>query len=157
MCYWNRKCCAKLRFGGLLGTWERWTVVVFFMIWPQFGGRTGWRSSFDSCARALAKLAVTNEFSSFALARRIIKQHPNLKMDMMIERTSFSKHHACHIQCECKSNPVWCRTAAGHNLMCQCERGLSLKYTCIFLVVFFMEKMATLCGEKESNFYITEY
>ena len=41
------------------------------MILPQFGGRTRWRSSFDSWARALAKLAVTNEFSSFALARGI--------------------------------------------------------------------------------------
>ena len=71
MCYWNRKCCAKLRFGRLLGSWERWTVFFFFMIWPQFGGRTRWCSSFDGWARALAKLAVTNEFSSFALARRI--------------------------------------------------------------------------------------
>ena len=70
MCYWNRKCCAKLRFGRLLGSWERWTVAVFFMIWPQFGGRTRWCSSFASWARALAKLAVTNEFSSFRLARR---------------------------------------------------------------------------------------
>ena len=41
------------------------------MIWPQFCSRARWRSSFDSWARALAKLAVTNEFSSFALARRI--------------------------------------------------------------------------------------
>ena len=40
------------------------------MIWSQFGGRTRWCSSFDSWARALAKLAVTNEFSSFRLARR---------------------------------------------------------------------------------------
>ena len=71
MCYWNRKSSSKLRFGGLLGSWERWTVVFFFMIWPQFGGRTRWRSSFDSWARALAKLGVTNEFSSFALACRI--------------------------------------------------------------------------------------
>ena len=41
------------------------------MIWPQFCSRAPWRSSFDSWARALAKLAVTNEFSSFALTRRI--------------------------------------------------------------------------------------
>ena len=41
------------------------------IIWPQFCSRARWRSSFDSWARALAKLAVTNEFSSFALARRI--------------------------------------------------------------------------------------
>ena len=41
------------------------------MIWPQFCSRARWRSSFDSWARALAKLAVTNEFLSFALARRI--------------------------------------------------------------------------------------
>ena len=47
-------------------------LFYFFMIWPQFGGRTRWRSSFDSWARALAKLDVTNEFLSFALARRII-------------------------------------------------------------------------------------
>ena len=73
MCYWNRKCCAKLRFGGLL-----WTVFFFFMIWPQFGGRTRWRSSFDSWARALAKLAVTNEFSSFALARRITNNYDRI-------------------------------------------------------------------------------
>ena len=71
MRYWNRKCCAKLKFGGLSGSWERWTGVVFFIIWPQFGGRTRWCSSFDSWARALAKLAVTNEFSSFRLDRRI--------------------------------------------------------------------------------------
>ena len=49
----------------------------FFMIWPQFGGRTGWCSSFDSWARALAKLAVTNEFSSFRLARRITSHYLN--------------------------------------------------------------------------------
>ena len=54
MCYWNRKCCVKLRFGGLLASWERWTVVDFFMIWPQFGGRACWRSSFDCWARVLA-------------------------------------------------------------------------------------------------------
>ena len=29
MCYWNRKCCAKVMFGGLSGSWERWTGVVF--------------------------------------------------------------------------------------------------------------------------------
>ena len=71
MCYWNRKCCTKLRFDALLGSWERWTVVVF-LFWPQFGGRTRWCSSLDSWARALAKWAVTNEFSSVRLARRII-------------------------------------------------------------------------------------
>ena len=75
MCYWNRKCCAKLKFGGLSGSWERWTGVVFFIIWPQFGGRTRWCLSFDSWARALAKLAVTNEFSSFRLDRHITNNH----------------------------------------------------------------------------------
>ena len=44
-----------------------------FMIWPQFCSRARWRSSFDSWARAFAKLDVTNEFSSFALARRITR------------------------------------------------------------------------------------
>ena len=28
MCYWNRKCCAKVGFDGLLKSWERWKVVV---------------------------------------------------------------------------------------------------------------------------------
>ena len=43
----------------------------FFIIRPQFGGRAHWRSSFDSWARTLTKLSATNEFSSFALLRRI--------------------------------------------------------------------------------------
>ena len=42
-------------------------TCCFFMIWPLFGGRACWRSSFDSWAGALTKLAVMNEFSSFAL------------------------------------------------------------------------------------------
>ena len=80
MCYWNRKCYAKLRFGGLLGSWERRTV--FFSWFDQFGGRTRRCSSFGSWAQALAKLAVTNEFSSFALAHRITNSHPLCSMSI---------------------------------------------------------------------------
>ena len=71
MCHWNRKCYAKLRFGGLLGSWVRWTVVVFswfdhslvvelFGAWALTAGLERsqnclWRTSF----RALRSLVVS--------------------------------------------------------------------------------------------------
>ena len=58
------------------------------MIWPQFGGTTRWRLSFDSWARALAKVAVTNEFSSFALARRIISYYIEVPSDASVHSAS---------------------------------------------------------------------
>ena len=81
MCYWNRKCCAKVGFDGLFKELGKMKSCCLFMILPQFCSRARWRSSFDSWARALAKLAVTNEFSSFALARRITSVDPKCLID----------------------------------------------------------------------------
>ena len=72
-----RPCVTEIE--SVVQRWGWWIVkelgkmksCCLLMIWPQFCSRARWRSSCDSWARALAKLAVTNEFSSFALARRI--------------------------------------------------------------------------------------
>ena len=69
MCYWNRKCCAKLRFDGLLRSWERWTVVVFSWFVHSLVTRAGlegsqnwlWQTSF----RALRLLVISLTLKSY--------------------------------------------------------------------------------------------